>query len=163
MARRLAILVLVAAACATGGVRPGTGDLAFRLVWQGEADLDLYVVSPARERVDFLNRRVPSGGRLDVDCNVRGLLVDPESGERTDRICTQPMENVFWPRGQAADGIYRYWVHLANPQGLDPADGWRLDVLLRGRVVRSHQGAVDELRERTYQHELELPLRRADR
>lgn len=60
---------LLLGACASAGVRPGTGNLTFRLTWDGRADLDLYVLSPLGERIDFITRRVASGGTLDVDCN----------------------------------------------------------------------------------------------
>ena len=78
---------LLSTGCASTDLRPGTGDLSFRLTWTGSADFDLYVRSPLGEQIYFLDRLAPSGGTLDVDCNVRG------------RQCREPMENIYW-RGE---------------------------------------------------------------
>ena len=126
-------LVLSLAGCASTAVRPGTGQLTLRLTWTGLADLDLYAESPGRERVDFLHREAESGGLLDVDCNV---------GEFS---CDQPMENIYWPRGTAPPGRYKYWVVIANPQGAKPSDSYRMRVLVRGEVVREHTGSLTDL------------------
>ena len=48
-------VVLVSTGCASADVRPGTGDLSFRLTWTGSADLDLYVRSPLGEQIYFLS------------------------------------------------------------------------------------------------------------
>ena len=129
-------LAMLAVACASTGVRPGTGHLTFRLTWTGLADLDLYAQSPLGERVNFLHREVDSGGTLDVDCNVGEFL------------CTHPMENIFWPRKAAPPGSYKYWVVISNPAGLQPSDTYYLRVLLRGEVVSEQRGSLTELKER---------------
>lgn len=129
----LFVLVLFAAGCASTGPKPGTGAIAFRLHWTGAADLDLYVLSPLGERIDFIQRQVASGGVLDIDCNVGG---EP---------CASPMENVFWPRGDAPKGSYQYWIVVANTEGLEEADTYRLQVLVRGQPVTEWQGTLGQL------------------
>lgn len=136
--RRLALVALALALSSCSGLspRPATGELTFRLTWTGRADLDLYVVSPLDEQVNFAIRRAPSGGELDVDCNVR------------DHLCPQPMENVYWPRGRAPAGTYRYWIVVANDAGLAPGDTFSLRVLARGRLVSEWGGLISDLETR---------------
>ena len=128
-------LALLSVACASTTAQPGTGHVTFRLTWTGLADLDLYVRSPLGERVDFLHREVDSGGALDIDCNVRAFL------------CAHPMENIFWPRGTAPPGSYKYWVVIANPAGLQMSDTYYLRALVRGEVVSEQRGRLTELEE----------------
>lgn len=145
----LARLVLVAAivaalsSCASTPAGPGSGDISFRLVWTGSADLDLYVVSPLGERVDFMTRSVRSGGTLDVDCNVR------------NNQCPAPMENVFWPRHMAPQGDYRYTINEATEEGVEPSAGaWVIELRVLGRVVKQHSGTTASLRRSIFQEEI---------
>lgn len=143
-------LALVAGACASRGPRPGVGDISFRLAWEGEADLDLYVISPLRERIDFLHREVPSGGRLDVDCNVTVSEPVPVADGQSTLVprklrCPRPLENVFWPDGAAPPGDYRVQVLLADGEGALGTDRYRLEVRLGRAVVWSDEGPVLEV------------------
>lgn len=111
----------------------GTGDVAFRLVWDGQTDLDLLVVDPSGECVFFANDHSPTGAILDVDCNAG-----------TDRLCEHPIENVFWPVGTAPAGQYRIWVRA---HGLIPAEAplpYRLLVLHGVEPAWSRQATVEE-------------------
>lgn len=143
---RLALVAAVfasLASCASAPAGPGNGDIAFRLVWTGNADLDLYVVSPLGERVDFTTRSVGSGGTLDVDCNVR------------NNQCAAPMENVFWPRYLAPQGEYRYAVNDATEEGIEPdAGAWVLEIRVRNRVVKQHSGTTVSLRKSIFQEKI---------
>lgn len=131
-------------ACASTGPRPGTGDIAFRLRWDGGADLDLHVVDPEGHHISFMIPASPgSKGILDVDCNRSPL-----------DLCEQPIENVYWPTGQAPTGLYEYWVqwfqHVRLPGKDDPGDedaetevvSFVLEVLHGRRVVERHRGTV---------------------
>jgi hypothetical protein len=131
--RRVVVLALILAACATGQ-RPGTGDLSFRVSWNGEADVDLYVESPLREPINYAVPSSNSGGRLDIDCNFHGV-----------RMCEAPMENIFWPAGTAPPGIYRFWILLPDAAGMQPADEYRLEVRRGRTVIWSRRGRVAEL------------------
>ncbi|HEX6201499.1 MAG TPA: hypothetical protein VF100_00770 [Thermoanaerobaculia bacterium] len=90
---------LLALASCRSAPTAGHGDVAFRLLWEGESDVDLHVVDPAGEHLFFGHREAASGGLLDVDCNAG-----------TGKLCARPIENVFWPRGTAPAGEYRVWA-----------------------------------------------------
>lgn len=112
--------------------RAGTGDVAFRLLWSGQSDLDLYVEDPHGKRIFFGNRESSSGGRLDIDCNAA-----------PDRMCANPIENVYWPTGEAPTGEYIYWV---KAHSLIPAEvpvRFELQVLEGQRAVVRHQGQIE--------------------
>jgi hypothetical protein len=136
----------VLSACASSAPRPGIGDISFRLTWSGIVDLDLYVISPLDERLSFIRTSVDSGGVLDIDCNVR-----PFDGEQpvdeSSWVCPHPMENVYWPKGDAPEGTYRYWLVLAYGDGMEPEDEFVLEVRNGRTIVRSHSGLVSDLLE----------------
>lgn len=110
----------------------GIGDVAFRLLWHGESDLDLHVEDPAGEHLFYGLREAESGGRLDVDCNAG-----------TGRLCRRPIENVFWSEGTAPRGTYRVWVraHAVYPREAPVAcellilEGERVRLRVPGRLM----------------------------
>jgi hypothetical protein len=131
--------LFVCLACAACSAFPdhreaGTGDIAFRLVWDGQSDLDLYVEDPAGTCIFFGQRDSATGGLLDVDCNAA-----------SDRVCGHPVENVYWPTGTAPAGTYLYWIEAHS---LIPAEApLRFEVqLLRGPNVMmwSQAGTLQE-------------------
>lgn len=148
----LLLAVSLSSGCAT--VKPGTGDISFRLRWDGGADLDLHVVDPVgrhigidlftgptdqaavaeaiaeRMRLEEETQAIPKG-ILDIDCNA-----DPE------RMCKRPIENIFWPHGTAPRGDYEVWVyHFQHIQG-DGAVPFALEVRRGERVVERVEGTV---------------------
>lgn len=152
----------MAAGCASRGPVPGTGDIAFRLTWEGEADLDLYVVASDGERIDFIHRRAASGGVLDIDCNVTIATPgahDPESApvEYRKLRCPHPIENVYWPKGRAPEGLYRVQVLLADAAGARTEDAYRLDVRHGRRTHRSFAGNVLALQDEPLSVEVPYP------
>ncbi|MEM6252118.1 MAG: hypothetical protein AAF821_04270 [Cyanobacteria bacterium P01_D01_bin.156] len=84
-----------------------TGDIQVTLRWDTQDDLDLIVVDPGSDIIDFGSPTSPSGGQLDVDAN--GFC-------ETQSIA--PVENIFWPTGAAPDGNYLAYVALAIPCSL---------------------------------------------
>lgn len=76
----------------------GTGALQFSLSWDAAVDLDLYVVEPSGEQIDFTNRESASGGQLDFDD------IDGTGPQRRDQDAPNAVENIFWaenpPRGE---------------------------------------------------------------
>jgi hypothetical protein len=109
-----------------GSVVLGTGDVQVTLRWEGEADLDLHVIDPNGERIWFDNPQSASGGILDVDANgnCEGL--------------SQPVENIYWPAGEAPNGSYEvsvtYYQACGNPAPVDyevtiTLDGDAVDVI----------------------------------
>lgn len=145
----LSTLSLLSAACLSTAPRPGTGDVAFRLRWESDlADLDLSVQEPEGTWVNFMFRRSKAGGFLDVDCHA-----SPRD------ICKHPVENVYWPTGQAPEGRYRFRVRLFQflPVPVEVAEGegpppppeppadpvpFTVEVLEGRKVVERHQGSV---------------------
>lgn len=114
--------ILFLNACTT--LKPQTGELSFRLLWDGKADLDLHVIDPggghvglpflaaaakdperfARVQAELVAGKNPDGetaGLLDIDCNAD-----------IERLCRKPMENIFWPPGTAPRGEYQVWVEF---------------------------------------------------
>jgi hypothetical protein len=120
--------------CSAGrrpALHPGTGDVAFRLSWEGISDLDLIVQDPAGECISYFAKRAPSGGILDIDCN--------GSYEST---CDKPIENIFWPKSKAPAGEYNVWVqaHSIVPGGASLP--FRLQLLHGERVFWSREGEL---------------------
>ena len=150
----VAVALLLTGGCASSALRPGTGDISFRITWSGTADLDLYAVSPLGERLSFIRKEVDSGGVLDIDCNARP---DPtiEGAEHIVWLCPKPMENIFWPRGDAPEGTYKYWIVLADTEGMKPDDEYRLEVRLGKQVIRSHSDRVAELHDHPVDAEID--------
>lgn len=145
----LVVVLSLAAGCASSGPKPGVGDISFRLLWTGESDLDLYVTSPVGERIDFVRRSSESGGMLDVDCNVQTVI--------ETNLCSEPMENIFWPRGAAPEGEYRFWAVIADPRGLKEEDVFKVEVRKGRTVVRQEIGRIVDLRSEPPIWTLEYP------
>ena len=79
----------------------GTGDVQVTLIWNSTNDLDLWVVDPQGEKIYFGQKTSLSGGLLDVDAN---------AGCGT--VTSQPVENIFWPSGEAPLGGYALSVNF---------------------------------------------------
>ncbi|HAS50910.1 MAG TPA: hypothetical protein DCS21_03895 [Gammaproteobacteria bacterium] len=75
-----------------------TGAMTATLLWDGNADLDLVVRCPSGETLDYLTPR-GCGGALDVDAN-----------STRETLSEKPVENIFWPAGQATPGAYKIAV-----------------------------------------------------
>jgi hypothetical protein len=77
---------------------PSTGDVQVLLRWNNYNDLDLYCIDPQGETVWFKNKRVSSGGQLEIDMNVEY----PDS--------KKPIENIYWSNGGAPNGTYNVYL-----------------------------------------------------
>lgn len=77
---------------------PSTGDVQVLLNWNNYNDLDLYCTDPQGETVWFKNKRVASGGQLEIDMNVEY----PDS--------KTPIENIYWEPGSAPNGTYNVYL-----------------------------------------------------
>ncbi|EKV32258.1 hypothetical protein C882_2335 [Caenispirillum salinarum AK4] len=75
-----------------------SGDITVTLIWDGDSDLDLVARCPDGSQIDY-TQRSSCGGELDVDAN-----------NQSSSIMPSPVENVFWPDGEAAPGVYRVFV-----------------------------------------------------
>lgn len=91
----------------------GTGDIQFTLRWSSTADLDLAVLDPNGEEINFDQPMSSSGGQLDVDSNAI-----------CDSAVTNPVENIFWPAGASPMGTYqvsvRYFGECGGGAGPQP-------------------------------------------
>jgi hypothetical protein len=107
------------------GQAPGAGDVTIRLSWNTIDDLDLHVIDPSTgEDIYFGNQFSGSGGELDRDSN-----------PACSSTSTSPVENVFWPTGQAPSGTYQVRVHYwGDCDGVGPVD-FRLRVMSNGAVI----------------------------
>ncbi len=101
----------------------GTGDVQVTLLWAGDADVDLHVIDPAGEELDYSTPFSSSGGQLDRD-------EIPECGETGDHA-----ENVFWPTGAAPPGQYQAYVHYYGGCGTGASQTVQLTITVRGTVV----------------------------
>jgi Uncharacterized protein conserved in bacteria (DUF2135) len=132
--------------------RLGTGDIQITLRWGTSDDLDLSVVAPNDEEVDYRNRVVSSSGELDVDANADC------KAEATPSI---PIENVYWPDTQAPSGRYTIAVNLFNRCSSNTAPIPFTLRLLNHGTVQTFRGEVkdkDEPQEFTFSFEAGLPL-----
>lgn len=80
----------------------GTGDIQVTLRWATTDDVDLAVTGPDGQTIFWENPGpTASGGTLDRDDNASCAA-----------ITQSPIENVFWPTGQAPQGNYSINVSL---------------------------------------------------
>lgn len=108
-----------------------TGDVRVTLIWSSKADLDLYVVDPNGCMIWFDNRSCPSGGRLDVDSNA----------DCAENVTTNPVENIFWPSGQAPRGEYRVYVNYWASCGASSTQSFKVRILVDGET-REFTGSI---------------------
>jgi len=106
-----------------------SGDVQISLAWNNVNDLDLHVVTPVGDRISFIAKRSSCDGELDVDMNAGGSSSN------------KPVENVFWPTGQAPRGEFIVIVHhYSNHGGADPTR-YQVIVKVDGKA-RKFSGAV---------------------
>ena len=128
---------LLAPANSSGSILPfgndepelGTGDVQVTLRWDNSADLDLHVTDPAGEEIYFAVPSSASGGRLDVDANATC------EGDA-------PVENIFWPTGEAPVGTYSVSVdYYGACDATEPAN-YVVTILVNGQEVNSVSGTI---------------------
>jgi hypothetical protein len=118
----------------------GTGELAFRLRWDGPQDLDLYVQAPTGDIIYWANPSA-AGGQLDVDANSGCSGPDPD-----------PTENIFWEEN-APPGEYRYWAELWSDCDASPTPDLNLLVIVGGVIHRSIPTAIANGETQHYPHQ----------
>ena len=73
---------------------PTTGSVQVLLEWHNYNDLDLICVDPNGDAVWYRNKKVPSGGMLEIDMNAGS------------QYSSSPIENIYWPQTGAPKGTY---------------------------------------------------------
>ncbi|HOC42714.1 MAG TPA: hypothetical protein PKJ99_06805 [Thermoanaerobaculales bacterium] len=122
---------------------PGmTGDVSFRLRWDGPQDLDIYVKEPSGEVIYYGHSTSATGGQLDVDSNAACWSYDPN-----------PTENVFWPVGQAPHGTYEFWADLYSACDATPTPAFIFYVFEGDEVVREIHGVIADYTSPHYFHD----------
>jgi hypothetical protein len=133
MRRIIFFLSLGLCLACSGHRQAGTGDIAFRLVWDGQSDLDLFVEDPAGTCIFYGHRDSATGGLLDVDCN-----------GASDRVCESPVENVYWPAGTAPAGTYTYWLEAHSVIPAEAPLSYELQLLRGAGVTWRHTGELQK-------------------
>jgi subtilisin family serine protease len=112
---------------------PTTGDVQVLLSWDNYNDLDLLVTDPYNERIWYKNRRVSSGGQLEIDMNVEY----PDS--------RNPIENIYWPSGAAPNGTYNVYLMYFKQHQNTAANPYKI-IVKHGSVTDEYSGTIDELK-----------------
>jgi hypothetical protein len=101
----------------------GSGDVQVTLSWNSTDDLDLWVSDPNGEVIYYGHSTSISNGALDVDANAG-------CANKTN----QPVENIFWPTGQAPRGEYVISVNYYAQCETTASIPFTVRVLVDGQV-----------------------------
>ncbi len=107
------------------------GDPRINLSWNNENDLDLYVIDPCDNQIDFKNKEhICNGslGILDLDANVS-----------EDDIKENPQENIVWETG-GSQGQYKVLIKDAKNRTGNPTP-FKLTIINNGEISK-HTGVV---------------------
>lgn len=113
---------------------PSTGDVQVLLSWNNYNDLDLICTDPDGNSVFYKNRRVPSGGQLEIDMNVEY----PDS--------QNPLENIYWPTGKAPNGTYHVYL-LYFKQHISTKDTPYKITVKHGGKTDNYEGTISKEKE----------------
>ena len=128
-----------------------TGDVQVSLQWFNKNDLDLEVIAPSGEPVNFLNKVSRCGGELNVDMN-----------EPLSRLSDRPVEHIVWPAGKAPKGRYQVFVthfHRYDLPGCAYPTRYQVRVIIHGQP-RHFDGELvhgDPNRSRKLVHVFDVP------
>lgn len=101
------------------------GDPRINLKWYDHNDLDLYVIDPCENQIDFMNRESicqDLKGVLDVDANVS-----------EDHLKDNPQENIVWENG-GPKGLYHVLIKDAKNRTGKPSS-FKLTIINNGEVL----------------------------
>ncbi|MFZ4548736.1 MAG: S8 family serine peptidase, partial [Bacteroidales bacterium] len=113
---------------------PSSGDVQVLLSWKNYNDLDLIVTDPNSESVWFKNRRVSSGGQLEIDMNMEY----PDS--------KTPIENIYWQKGGAPNGTYNVYLLYFKQHENITANPYKITVKL-GEKLEEYTGTINKEKE----------------
>ena len=115
-----------------------SGDISFSLAWAGANDLDLVVTTPGGYIISHKSPVSPDGGILDVESNKDG------------RVSARPIENIYFPEGQAPSGKYCVYVDYCKQHGDTEATPYTILVQTHkdGKTERKKLNGVAHLRDK---------------
>ena len=125
----------------------GTGDIQVTLRWATTDDLDLAVTGPDGQKISWENPGPSSsGGILDRDDNSSCIT-----------MTQSPIENIYWPTGEAPDGDYSIEVNLFQRCAvtIEPI-GFEVRLLVQG-TSETLTGTVSESSP-IFTHSFSVPL-----
>lgn len=125
----------------------GTGDIQVTLRWATTDDVDLAVTGPDGQTISWENPGPSSsGGILDRDDNSSCLS-----------MTQSPIENIYWPTGEAPDGDYSIEVNLFQRCAvtIEPIS-FEVRLLVQG-TTETLTGTVSEASP-TFTHGFSVPL-----
>ncbi len=105
------------------------GDIQISLIWNTTDDLDLHCIEPGGQEIFYSNKQSSSGGELDVDMNAGGGST------------TEPIENIYWPRGEAPTGIYKVYVKYFKRNSSTRVISYKVAINYKG-TVENYRGQV---------------------
>jgi hypothetical protein len=100
-----------------------SGEITVTLIWNNKNDLDLIVACPSGKLL-YYNHPSECGGTLDVDKNA-------DKNNLTER----PVENIYWPAGQAPAGTYKIAVkyYARKDDSVPPLTDFQVRLVKDGR------------------------------
>lgn len=112
-----------------------TGDVQITLRWNTIDDVDLHVIDPRRDEIYYSQKTSRSGGILDVDANANA-----------NNTMRNPVENIYWPSGQAPMGKYIVDVVLYKKRTSAPIS---YKVIVKyGEKTEEYSGLISQESER---------------
>jgi len=107
-------------------------------------DLDLFVTDPNGEVIYFRHPTSASNGELDVDSNLRCIR----------NVTENPVENIFWPEGDAPSGHYQVHVGYFQQCAQLLETSFEVRVLVDG-TVSEFSGQVSKVKDHVLVTEFE--------
>ena len=111
-----------------------SGDVQISLIWFDENDLDLHCFDPSGFEICWKpNQRYSARtkGELDVDRNAGCRVLSPE-----------PVENIYWAKGNAPMGRYRVYLDFYQQCGRGPAESTYKINVLHGGERKEFSGTI---------------------
>lgn len=103
------------------------GEVVITLLWDNNADMDLYLTEPNGNIIYYGDQSSFSGAQLDIDANP------------ACEITQQNEENITWPTGQPRLGTYTVSVDVFDECEL-PLANWTLTVRIGNEVIINESG-----------------------
>ena len=112
-----------------------TGDVQVTLRWNTMDDIDLHVTDPYGDEIYYSQKTSRSGGVLDVDANADN-----------NNTMRNPVENIYWPTGQAPLGNYIIDIVLYDKRTIAPI---QYNVTVKyGDKTDTYNGSISQESER---------------